>query len=745
MPTPEFFELGEVSSLDTQQYPLRVQELIRAILRYPFAKLQIVRRVDHLWHVEVEFDVERPQHTPIPILESERVGILLSKDPIQPPVVLALRKDFPQTLHQNLTPPNDPRILCLFEENYYEVMERLTPSGLLARISDWLKRAAIEELHSEGQPLEPLLLTSDRIIVNEAIFETGIHDNAIWVVESLSDEPRILHGFTLPLTVDLGKLRNVVTYTLLPIEIPPTYLRVIEYQPKSLEDLVRLLTKLGVEIIDTLRSFVMHKKDLPHWGLLKQTKIILLLKLPKIRVLNGEVENVEHWAFLVDSPLEELGQHMRIWDKVDGEIAHFIPPYPEPQSLNQIRLWPLKPTYQLSRALAQRLSGVASARLKIVCVGAGALGSQVIINLARQGIGHWTVIDQDHLLPHNFARHALSRDYVGWNKADALTEEVRLLLNDMKAARSAPINVLRYDASVHNDLNLAFSECELLLDLSASHAVAGFVTHIEGPKNRISAFMSDQGRYFVLLSEGTKRLARLDDLEAQLAAVIASDPQLSDFNRVQSEQVIYAGSCRDLSTQLPQDLVAIYSGIASQYIKLDGMDEEPKIHVWRWDELTLSIQHIDIPVQPTHTNEVNGWEIHILEGVVTKMGKLRTENLPNETGGVLLGNFNVHRKIVHIADLLPSPPDSIQWPNMYIRGSRHLGEEIARKQALSGNDLRYVGEWHTHPFGNNGTPSTRDHEAHQYLIKHMAAEGLPGIVVILGDSTQPFILLDSAP
>ena len=46
-------------------------------------------------------------------------------------------------------------------------------------------------------------------------------------------------------------------------------------------------------------------------------------------------------------------------------------------------------------------------------MGAGALGSQVIITLARSGFGNWTIVDEDDLLPHNLARHALNGFYVG--------------------------------------------------------------------------------------------------------------------------------------------------------------------------------------------------------------------------------------------------------------------------------------------------------------------------------------------
>ena len=56
------------------------------------------------------------------------------------------------------------------------------------------------------------------------------------------------------------------------------------------------------------------------------------------------------------------------------------------------------------------------------------------------------------------------------------------------------------------------------------------------------------------------------------------------------------------------------------------------------------------------------------EALLAKLSSLREPKLPNETGGVLLGSFDVERRILYIADALPSPPDSEEWPTLYIRG-----------------------------------------------------------------------------
>ena len=82
----------------------------------------------------------------------------------------------------------------------------------------------------------------------------------------------------------------------------------------------------------------------------------------------------------------------------------------------------LNVAHDVDSLMAAKLNGedhVDEMRL-VVTVGLGALGSQVVMNLARSGFGTWTLVDHDFLMPHNVVRHALDGNYVGWNKAEAV-------------------------------------------------------------------------------------------------------------------------------------------------------------------------------------------------------------------------------------------------------------------------------------------------------------------------------------
>ena len=74
-----------------------------------------------------------------------------------------------------------------------------------------------------------------------------------------------------------------------------------------------------------------------------------------------------------------------------------------------------------------------------------------------------------------------------------------------------------------------------------------------------------------------------------------------------------------------------------------------------------------------------------------RLADLRASKLPNETGGVLIGVYDLQRRSTYVVDTVPSPPDSGEWPTLYIRGSDGLMARIQELSEYSGSQLEYVG------------------------------------------------------
>ena len=58
--------------------------------------------------------------------------------------------------------------------------------------------------------------------------------------------------------------------------------------------------------------------------------------------------------------------------------------------------------------------------------------------------------------------------------------------------------------------------------------------------------------------------------------------------------------------------------------------------------------------------EIFGWTLVLDQQMIRRLAKLREAKLPNETGGVLIGVYDLHRQIVYVVGTIPSPPDGAE-------------------------------------------------------------------------------------
>jgi proteasome lid subunit RPN8/RPN11 len=148
----------------------------------------------------------------------------------------------------------------------------------------------------------------------------------------------------------------------------------------------------------------------------------------------------------------------------------------------------------------------------------------------------------------------------------------------------------------------------------------------------------------------------------------------------------------------------------------------------------MNVKRVSIDACRTVRAQRCDWTVVTDTGLLARLSTIREEKLPNETGGVLLGSFDVERRIVYVADTIASPPDSDEWPFHYIRGCSGLRAEVEAMCNLTDGMLEYVGEWHSHPHGCGAAPSGDDRRVFSWISDNMALDGLPGVMMIAGDS-----------
>src|SRR5690606_38488746 len=133
---------------------------------------------------------EVPQNPVNDIRMVERLAVHFDSRDQTAPWVYALRKDFPQVVHQNVMPFDLPRCLCLFQTGYEEIKLTWTGVSFLERIRQWLSLTAEGKLHQDDQPLEPFIIASGGSLV---IPESLGKNKALFLYE-LQAQPRSLIG-----------------------------------------------------------------------------------------------------------------------------------------------------------------------------------------------------------------------------------------------------------------------------------------------------------------------------------------------------------------------------------------------------------------------------------------------------------------------------------------------------------------------------------------------------------------------
>jgi proteasome lid subunit RPN8/RPN11 len=133
---------------------------------------------------------------------------------------------------------------------------------------------------------------------------------------------------------------------------------------------------------------------------------------------------------------------------------------------------------------------------------------------------------------------------------------------------------------------------------------------------------------------------------------------------------------------------------------------------------------------------VGEWTIYTDTWFLRRVQQLRENKLPNETGGLLIGAFDMERKIIYVVDTIPSTPDSLEWPTTYIRGCEGLLNSVKEVRAKTADNLEYVGEWHSHPFGCQASLSADDVKALEWLRGMMNSQGLPAFMLIVGNAGE---------
>ena len=734
----DFYELLGVEQLDdgdTLQFE-RSRALREAIVRHHdysplglFARRERGLVTDEILVVDVECHGV-PSRNPYGIRFTERLALSVPADTKQLVTVLALRRGFPTLIHQNQAPIDGPASLCLYFEPPASILRTWTPQKFLRRIQWWLEQSAKGTLHAADQPVEHLFFASPfELVLPWNCDELRQRPGQQLVIRRGGPRPdRGETYFVMPVSGDGAGERAAI-----PIEVllPPILQGQIERDPVTLGELADLLSPRGIDLLGALDEAVHQRVD--HRGASEPADAfsIILLHVPVARAPGAEPERVARRAFLLHKGPLRLGEST-------GALFQYERKFFREAGLGQRpsgpwRSEPILPmeVLRFNDASAARMqSGLADPGPIGVLVGAGSLGSAMAGLWGRSGWGQWTVIDKDHVKPHNVVRHVAYAQHVGQPKAHVVAE-----VHDAATGGSSRIVPICADATdlSNNELREALTASTLVIDASTTLEYPRLASSFDELPRHVSVFITPDGNAAVMLAEDAKRSVRLRTLEAQYYRAVINEPW-GEHHLDRNLGTFWSGaSCRDISVVLPYSRVVAHAGLLAEQIQRAAGEAEAMIRVWNRDHDNGAVAMWEVPVSGERSVAIGGLSVFIDAGLEDKLRTLRHQGLPKETGGILLGyhDFNVNALV--LVDGLPAPADSDRSTAYFERGVEGLTRAVEGATRRTAGVVGYVGEWHSHPDGYSSAPSGHDLYQLVYLALGMSDDGLLAVQVIVSE------------
>lgn len=665
----------------------------------------------------------------------ERLALGVAKDPTHLVAVHALRKTFPRLMHQHVTPEGAPACLCLYYEPDRAVQRTWTPQNFLGRVQTWLEKAARDELHAADQPAEQLFFVTPFELVLPWNFDL-LRQAAEMTFQVLEGPERSGPGRTYFLHPTCKGAQPKRAFAPILLRLKPIVHGRVDIDPHDLGGLADLLAARGLDLRLSIAQALQEQVGTEGVPATTDSSFsVLLLEIPVSRAEGTEVERVFRRAYLLlHGPLKlgascgalmlQNGQYYR--DQLTGLFAAL-----PGDGWRTLKILAMEVQQGLDRASARKQSGLIDVGPTGSFVGAGALGSAVLDLWIRSGWGQWTVIDNDHLKPHNMVRHIARSDHIGASKANAM-----VALHDAVMRGAGTMTAIHADACDldNSDVLSALAKATLAVDASTTLDYPRLISARDDVARHASIFVTPDANGAVLLMEDAERTIRLRSLEAQYYRALITH----EWGREHLEHHLgkyYSGaSCRDISFVMPYSRMQAHAALLAEQLQLAVSDPKAAISIWARDPNTGTVVARQVPVSSERAMKLDNLTLFIDSGLEDKLRMLRAAKLPSETGGILLGYYDFNVNSVVIVDALSAPTDSRASEVFFERGIAGVMDSVTEANRRTANIVQYVGEWHSHPPGHKTKPSHDDFFQLIYLATGMAHEGLPALQFILGDN-----------
>ncbi len=721
---------------------------IEAMAQGSFELVRILPPLQHTLIVDLAIECEDFRTAPggLPLRACERFMVHIPPDfPFDHPSVFSKDTRFAGFPHVQWG-----RYLCLYQSPGTEWDPSDGMFGFLSRLEHWLRRGALDEFETVGEPLHP---------------PAAYHCGTAPLFVSCADTPTIDE---MP-WFGLASLRHVSNSR---IDIVGWCDLFAENLPISVGAAILFPGQLPFEfptngkmLLQTLDEHGLHRKLLllvlacaAHGG--RDDEPLYVVVGARMRGIRGSAD---------------LRQHLTVW-KLDANTARSlrlsIPWSTDTQELRELRNELQEITGNIIELSRVEWCQVREARPEIVTRrdhdapiswfrdktvaiwGCGALGGAVAEFLARAGVAKLMLRDSGIVAPGLLARQPYDDIDIGVPKAQALAARLhRIRPYDLEIGFKNA-NLLQEPLGEQDWTDGA----DVIVDASTSEAVIEKLELKRQTGRRVPVVSMVIGHRaemgFVTLSGahssgGPKDVVR----RAKLTACARNDLQhfANEFwpgsgRRVPFQpepgcsEATFVGSWADVSTLAGSMLNLIARDLASN----EHGDEVASAHI---------LAAASTPINPTEQRQVSlswprdtvlidqqsGYEVRIapeawreIRKWIENSGQRRGRKV--ETGGVLFGERNDACRVIWVSEVLGPPKDSHFETELFVCGTNGVATANEEKRKRTRESVAFVGLWHTHPV-SAPVPSATDFEGAAKVV--LAKEpSIPKVLLLIIGQTS---------
>ena len=589
--------------------------------------------------------------------------------------------------------------------------------GFMARLVEWLQRAAIDELDPHGAPLHPPYAPAHGLTPSVVIRE---------------DAPRPMtkpwYGFArisveTPHRIDLRGWKPSGS------ELPSGDTNVAAVVLSHKELPYQFPTKLGA-LLRELRDHAItaHRLLQVVWSTAARnaagSPLFVVLGTPMRGTRGGE--RVQHLAVWYVSPQEaDMLRQVAIGpvggaalSTVSEDLVERVQTAADSINVAWCQVDEARPEATRPRDGDSPLGALVGRSVAVL--GCGAIGSHLAEHLVRAGVTDIALVDNEAVTSGNLCRQSYDENDLAAPKAAALAARLERISPEVAAEAFCDDAV-----GLLGDQAAGIWGKDVIFDVTASTTVSKRIEAVRQQlKHRpwiitmLLGHCGDRGLLTVVAPGcvgGAPRLIRHAKLVATDTVRLKSfadefwpDPPRTDLFVPEPgcSSPTFVGSNADVAAvvgSLTRSAAAALATEAAGSWTLLTLDDvragEAARSEWR-----------DVPNPVVLVDAVSKYAIHIDPHVMVELQAWINRNARStpdrETGGVLFGEIDDAIRTVAVTAATGPPPDSQASPTGFVLGTEGLDKMYQALDSVSRGTHRTIGTWHTHPDGNPAASPT---------------------------------------